>query len=53
MFLRAVQSSEYADTVTTLQSHVNSFMEEYDRGYLPPHLCLHGLANSIHQNAQA
>ncbi len=48
MFLRAVQYSEYADTVTTLQLHVNSFMEEYDSGYLPPHLRLHGLATSIH-----
>ena len=53
MFLRAVQFSKYADTVTTLQSHVNSFRQEYDDGYLPPHLCLHGLATSIHQNAQA
>jgi hypothetical protein len=53
MFLRAAQFSEFADTVTTLQSHVNSFVEEYDSGYLPPHLHLHGLANSIHQNAQA
>jgi hypothetical protein len=53
MFLRAMQFSEYADTVTTLQSHVNSFRQEYDNGYLPPHLRLHGLATSIHQNAQA
>ncbi len=53
MFLRAVQFSEYADTVTTLQLHVNSFWQEYDNGYLLPHLCLHGLATSIHQNAQA
>jgi hypothetical protein len=53
MFLRAVQFSEYADTVTTLQSHVNSFRQEYDNGYLPLHLRLHGLATSIHQNAQA
>jgi hypothetical protein len=48
MFLRAVQFSEYADTVTTLQPHVNSFRQEYDNGYLPPHLRLHGLATSIH-----
>jgi hypothetical protein len=53
MFLHAVQFSEYADTVTTLQSHVNSFWQEYDNDYLPPHLRLHGLATSIHQNAQA
>ncbi len=48
-----MQFSEYADTVITLQLHVNSFWQEYDNGYLPPHLCLHGLATSIHQNAQA
>jgi hypothetical protein len=53
MFLRAVQFTEYADTVTTLQLHVNSFQQEFDDGYLPPHLSLHGLATSIHQNAQA
>jgi hypothetical protein len=52
MFPQAVQFSEYADTVTTLQSHVNSFWQEYDNDYLPPHLRLHGLAISIHQNAQ-
>jgi hypothetical protein len=53
IFLRAIQLSNFADTVTTLQSHVNSFREPYDDGYLPPHLCLHGLATSIHQNTQA
>ena len=53
MFLRAVQFSEYVDTVTTLQSHVNTFLQEFNDGYLPPHLHLHGLATSIHQNAQA
>jgi hypothetical protein len=53
MFLRAVQFSEYADTVTTFMLHVNLFWQEYDDGYLPPHLCLHSLATSIHQNAQA
>jgi hypothetical protein len=53
IFLRAIQHSDYADTVTTLQSHVNSYWEEYNDGYLPPHLQLHGLAESIHQNAQS
>ncbi len=38
--------------VMTLQSHVNSY-HDLDEDYLPPHLRLHGLANSIHQNAQA
>ncbi len=27
--------------------------KEFDDGYLPPHLRPHGLATSIHQNAQA
>ncbi len=53
MFLRAVQFTEYADTMTTLQLHVNLFRQEFDDGYLPPHLCLHGLATSIRQNVQA
>jgi len=49
MFLRGVQSTEYADTVITLLSHINSFRQEFDDGYLPPHLRVHGLATSIHQ----
>jgi hypothetical protein len=53
IFLRAIQFSDFADTVTTLQSHVNSFREPFDDGYLPPHLRLHGLATSIDQNTQA
>jgi hypothetical protein len=53
IFLRAIQFSDFANTVTTLQSHVNSFREQYDDGYLPPHLRIHGLATSINQNTQA
>ncbi len=53
MFLHAIQNSDYADTVTTLQSHVNLYCEDYDTGFLPPHLRLHRLAESIHSNAQA
>jgi hypothetical protein len=53
IFLRAIQNSDYANTVPTLQSHVNLYQEDYDMGYLPPHLRLHGLAESIHQNALA
>ena len=52
IFLRAIQNTDLADTVTTLQSQVNSFRDT-DEGYLPPHLRLHGLATSIHQNIQA
>ena len=53
IFLRAIQFSNFADTVTTLQSHVNSFREQYDEGYLPPHLRIHCLATSINQNTQS
>jgi hypothetical protein len=52
MFLRAIQFTEFADTVTTLLSHLNSYRMEYDDGYLPQHLRLHGLATSIHQTTQ-
>ena len=53
IFLRAILHSDYSDTVTLLQSHVNSYREEYNAGFLPPHLRVHGLAESIHQNAQS
>jgi hypothetical protein len=52
-FLRAVHHSKYADTITTLQSHVNLYREDFDTGFLPAHLRIHGLAESIHLNAQA
>ncbi len=52
IFLCSIQHSDYANTVTTLQSHVNSYREDYDTGFLPPHLRLYSLAKSIHQNAQ-
>jgi hypothetical protein len=51
LFLPAVQSSQFADTITLLQSHINSYQEEFEDGYLPPNLCLHGLATSLNQNA--
>jgi hypothetical protein len=53
IFLWAIQTSEFADTATVLQTQINSFRFEYDDGFLPPHLRLHGLATSIHQNTQA
>ena len=53
IFLRAFLHSNYADTVTLLQSHVNSYREENNTRFLPPHLRVHGLAESIHQNAQS
>jgi hypothetical protein len=52
MFLCLVQYTEFADSVTTLLLHVNSYWQEFDNGYLPAHLRLHGLATSIHQTTQ-
>jgi len=51
LFLRAVQSSQFADTITLLQSHINLYREEFEEGYLTPNLRLHGLATSLSQNA--
>ncbi len=49
IFLCAIQ----LDMVMTLKSHINSYHKNYDTGFLPPHLLLHGLAESIHLNAHA
>jgi hypothetical protein len=51
IFLRNIQLSEYADVVTTLQSHVNAYICEEDEGYLPTNLCINGIATLIHTNA--
>ncbi len=50
IFLRNIQLSEYADVVTTLQSHVNAYICEEDEGYLPTNLCINGIATAIHTN---
>ncbi len=53
IFLWAIQCSEFAEIATVIQTQINLFRFEYDDGFLPPHLHLHGLATSIHQNTQA
>jgi hypothetical protein len=53
MFLWAITSSEYADMITTVQSHVDVFWHEDDDGFLPTHLRLRGIANMLHLNAKA
>jgi hypothetical protein len=53
MFLRAITSSEYADVITTVQSHVDVFRHEDDDSFLPTHLRLRGIANMLHLNAKA
>jgi hypothetical protein len=51
IFLRNIQQSEYADVVTTLQSHVNAYLADNDEGYLPTNLCINEIATAIHTNA--
>ncbi len=53
IFLRNILHSEYADIVTTLQSHVNVYLSKDDDGYLPSNLCINGIAMAIHLNASA
>jgi hypothetical protein len=53
IFLRNILHSEYADIVTTLQSHVDAYHSEEDDGYLPSNLCINGTATAIHLNASA
>jgi hypothetical protein len=35
IFLHAIQHSDNANTITTLQSHVNLYCKEYNTGFLP------------------
>jgi hypothetical protein len=53
IFLCNIQQSEYADVVTSLQSHANAYLAEDDEGYLPANLCINGIATAIHRNALA
>ena len=52
-FLRAVRDPAYADVITTLQAHIDTFLSKHDFGYLPPNLCMMGLAGQMNKNAQA
>jgi hypothetical protein len=53
IFLCNIQQSEYADVVTSLQSHINAYLADDDQGYLPENLCINGIATAIHRNALA
>ncbi len=53
IFLHNILHSEYADMVTTFQSHVKGYHSEDDDGYLPSNLCINGIATAIHLNASA
>jgi hypothetical protein len=53
IFLRNIQQSEYADVVTTLQSHVDAYLADNDEGYLLTNVCINGIAMAIHTNASS
>ncbi len=52
-FLQAVCESVYVDVITTLTAHIDTYLSKQDFGYLPPNLCLMGLATQMHKNVQA
>ncbi len=52
-FLQAVREPAYVDVITTLQAHIDTFLSKQDFGYLPPNLCMMGLAGQMNKNAQA
>ena len=39
--------------ITTLQAHIDTYLSKLDFGYLPPNLCMMGLAAQMNKNAQA
>jgi hypothetical protein len=53
IFLHAIQSSECADIVMMLQSHVNLYRSNFDDGSLPYHLCLDGLVEASNTHSVA
>ncbi len=41
------------DVITTLQAHIDTYLSKQDFGYLPPNLCMMGLALQMNKNARA
>jgi len=52
-FLRTLQHTEYVDVVLLLQTSVETYLDPYDDGYLPTHLCLMGLALRLEKNRRS
>jgi hypothetical protein len=52
MFLQAEHDPVYIDVITMLQAHIDTFQSK-DFGYLPPTLCMMGLATQMNKNARA
>jgi hypothetical protein len=53
IFLKSLASFKYADTVTTLQSNVDSYCHPEDEYFLPQHFCVTNIATLINNNAKA
>jgi hypothetical protein len=51
--LNAVLNPAYTDVITTLLTCINNYYAVDDKGYLPIHLCVMGLASQLHKNACA
>ena len=51
-FLNAITEPAYADTITTLMTCITNYASGLDDGYLPPNLCIMGLATQLHTNAR-
>jgi hypothetical protein len=49
-FLQTVCNPAYINVITTLQAHIDTFQSK-DFGYLPPTLCMMGLAAQMNKNA--
>ena len=52
-FLHAVREPAYADVITTLLAHIDTYLSNQDFGYLPPNLCMMGLAGQMNKNNRA
>ncbi len=50
-FLQAIQEPAYVDVITRLQAHIDTFQSD-NFGYLPPNLCMMGLAAQMNKNAK-
>jgi hypothetical protein len=50
-FLNAITEPAYDDAITTLMTCITNYASGLDDGYLPPNLCIMGLATQLHTNA--
>jgi hypothetical protein len=52
-FLNSIQEPLYADVVMTLTTCIENYAMGLKDGYLPPHLCMTGLALQIYKHVQS